>query len=166
MIQSALIKQGDADFNIILPFPPTVSVVQGSSHKQHGLSTLKNTLYNIVSKFWFGTNQSKIVSTIQSIVNPLFSEFSKTDFVLTTEILHELVKAADIFAIVYRKEVIDTLCANDFFFRINNSRTCLKQWYEIVANVINANYPERHVVITDVLNRVSTSIFTSKEAEN
>ena len=132
--------------------------------------TLKTTFYSTVRALWQEDGFDKVTYQIQSsagqLLSAVISKTQKTNVEIITEFLCVLLnEAGSQLAKIFKKDILDALASNEFFQNMGANHYCLKNWKSLVSIISMFCYPDKIMIIQELLNRVTTGMFVSRASE-
>ena len=164
----------DEKIEVSRPYPPSLHEYNiPYSINSGALVSLKSTLFSTVSLLWRKEPQEKIIWQFQASTGQLLQALiyqtigSKLDTKLMSELIASLLTSGkSLLAKIYRKEIMDFFYSPYFFKSLNGKGTiCLEPWSQIIRSISNACYGDRYSLITELLNKMTTGLFTSRVSD-
>lgn len=159
---------------LLPPFPPCLYKYENKTQIPltiAALITLKSGLYKIVNTLWQGDGIKYGVSLIQApatqVLKSLQNNTSMLDVELMSELMTSLICSSDVrVAEECKKSVIEFLAQSEFFDSMKNSQVCFKNWCRIVNSISSACYPDKLVLINEILSKDVSGVFISDQAKS
>jgi len=155
------------------PFPPSIYFFIKNPDKKTtvslklvALQVLKSAAYNVVKQIWQKEGPDKVTSVIQSPASQFFQALTGRQAHEHAETVAELVSSLLVsgglqLARVLRKDIIDFFTSPEFFDSMNGRELCLRNWSQIINNVCNFCYPDKNVLINELLGKTQNTVFSN-----
>lgn len=163
--------------NMMQPLPPSIYSLYDPSDShipvtvsEAALVTLKYTVFPLSALMWSAELEERLVNQIYLNVLPI-----QQAIITTASSLH-VVACSDLFsslilsggasmAKLLRKDLIEFLFSDEFFGKMNSSPECIRNWCSVYNGIVVNCYADRLSLVNEILNKVSTGMFVSKQNE-
>ena len=155
------------------PFPPCLynEKVPQMSLNLGALLTLKSGLYKIVNTLWQADSRDKGISLMQGPASQVLKSLQGKSVVLNVDLMSELMSSLICspdtrIAEAFKREVMEFLTQTEFFESMKNSQVCFRNWCKIVNSISNACYPDKTVLVNEILGRELSGVFITEQVRS